>query len=219
MDILTEYTNKINSVAVSPDGKSIATAGPANMLQIWDIDTRICRDILRVDGQPDNWVKYWIKSVAYSPDGKQIASADFDGNIRIWDAESGDCIDVKKVAFKGTERIAFNSDGKLDTVSVYAPDGNVVAFSPDGKSMVSDDEDGVLSLWDTSTGICIDKIMVGQDVLTSVAFTPDGRKIVGGGYELFVWNFVPLQELIDSTRERFGNRSLTAEERRKYYLE
>lgn len=219
MDILTEYTNKINSVAVSPDGKSIATAGPANMLQIWDIDTRICRDILRVDGQPDNWVKYWIKSVAYSPDGKQIASADFDGNIRIWDAESGDCIDVKKVAFKGTERIAFNSDGKLDTVSVYAPDGNVVAFSPDGKSMVSDDEDGVLSLWDTSTGICIDKIMVGQDVLTSVAFTPDGRKIFGGGYELFVWNFVPLQELIDSTRERFGNRSLTAEERRKYYLE
>lgn len=219
MNVLTEYLYKINSVAVSPDGKRIATAGPRNMVQIWDIDTRICRDTLRVNGQPDNITKYWVESVAYSPDGKLIASADSDGNIRVWDAGSGDCIDVKKVALKGTERIAFNSDGRLDTVSVYAPDGNIVAFSPDGKSMVSDGEDGMLSLWDTSTGICIDKIMDGQNALTSVTFTPDGRKIVGGGYELFVWNFVPLQELIDSTRRRFGSRGLTAEERRKYYLE
>ena len=56
-------------------------------------------------------------------------------------------------------------------------------------------------------------------------FSPDGETILSAGLsEIILWdaqskNFPPLQELIDQTRERFKDRPLTPEERRKYYLE
>lgn len=55
----------------------------------------------------------------------------------------------------------------------------------------------------------------------SVGCSPDGRKIVAGyaNGNVIILRFPPLQELIDQTRERFKNRQLTPEERRKYYLE
>lgn len=34
-----------------------------------------------------------------------------------------------------------------------------------------------------------------------------------------IWDFPPLQDLIDETRKRFKDRQLTPEERKKYYLE
>lgn len=46
-------------------------------------------------------------------------------------------------------------------------------------------------------------------------------RIVSASYDnnVIIWDFPPLQELIDQTHERFKNRQLTLEERRMYYLE
>ena len=57
--------------------------------------------------------------------------------------------------------------------------------------------------------------------IESASFSPDGTKIVSasGDYTIRIWGFPPLQELIDKTRERFKDRELTPEERRKFYLE
>jgi WD40 repeat protein len=57
--------------------------------------------------------------------------------------------------------------------------------------------------------------------VTTASFSPDGRYIVSASADgtVKIWDFPPLQELIDSTRERFKDRELTQEEKRKYYLE
>lgn len=59
------------------------------------------------------------------------------------------------------------------------------------------------------------------DDVYSVSFTPNGRKIVATYDDgtIRIWDFPPLQELIDQTRERFKDRPLTPEERKMYYLE
>src|SRR6266550_474553 len=59
-----------------------------------------------------------------------------------------------------------------------------VAFSPDGKRIVSGSYDKTIRLWDAKTGEPLRAPLEGhQHSVTSVAFSPDGRRIVSGSYD------------------------------------
>ena len=60
-----------------------------------------------------------------------------------------------------------------------------------------------------------------SDTVISVDFSPDGKRIVSVSADnnVKIWDYLPLQDLIDQTRERFKDRPLTPEERHQYYLE
>ncbi|KAN0075174.1 vegetative incompatibility protein HET-E-1 [Elaphomyces granulatus] len=69
--------------------------------------------------------------------------------------------------------------GHSDTV-------NSVAFSPDGKRVVSGSFDSTVRVWDITTGQA-DQILTGHsDNVNSVAFSPDGKKVVSGSFDLTV---------------------------------
>jgi WD40 repeat protein len=66
-----------------------------------------------------------------------------------------------------------------------------VAFSPDGKRIVSGSDDKTLRLWDAQSGQPIgDPLQGHQDSVISVAFSPDGKRIVSGSYDntLRLWD-------------------------------
>ena len=95
-------------------------------------------------------------------------------------------------------------------------------FSPDGKRIISASGDETIRTWDAQTGKQIGDPLKGHTwPVCSAAFSPDGKHIVSASYDktIRIWDFPPLEDLIDQTRERFKNRQLTPEERRKYYLE
>lgn len=143
-----------------------------------------------------------VCSAAFSPDGKCIVSASWDNAIRIWDAQTDRQIG--------------------DPLEGHTGWGKSAAFSPDGKRIVSASEDGTVCIWDAQTGRQIGVPLEGHaEAVYSVVFSPDGKRIVSASndYSIRIWDFPPLEDLIDSTRERFKNRQLTLEERRKYYLE
>ena len=110
----------------------------------------------------------FVNSVAFSSDGKYALSGGMDGTIRLWDVFSGAELRTIK-GHSGTEG------------------ATAVAFSPDGRYILSaGNEDGLAKLWDRSTGLEIRKFSAKAGgsgfssllMYGSVAFTPDGNRII-----------------------------------------
>jgi WD40 repeat protein len=57
-----------------------------------------------------------------------------------------------------------------------------VAFSPDGKQVVSGSQDKTVRLWDAATGAALRMLEGHTGYVTSVAFSPDGKQVVSGSH-------------------------------------
>jgi WD40 repeat protein len=101
-------------VAVSPDGRRIASGMNDRTVRLWDAETGQVLDILR--GHTDV-----ARAVAFSPDGTELASASYDKTIRIWDLSTkqhrvlrGHTASVERVAWRGTDQLVTVSlDGTI----------------------------------------------------------------------------------------------------------
>lgn len=105
-----------------------------------------------------------IKSLAFSPDGLRFASASSDGIVRVWETESRRLVWGKLANDRGT---------------------NVVAFSPDGKLLLSagDNENDVnpIKVWDADKGDLLKEVLVendGIDGVSTIVFSSDGQQLL-----------------------------------------
>jgi len=113
----------VESIAISPDGKTLATGGRNDQVLLWDMGTG--KQIREIPSHGGN-----IVGVAFSPDGKTLAfGGATDNQIHLLDIPNG-----------GEVRVF-----KADPDRLFC-----IAMAPDGKSLVSGGAN--LSLWDLSTG-------------------------------------------------------------------
>lgn len=114
----------VRSVAVSNDGKTIASGGDDCAVTTWDIVARKQIRSMRLHTSR-------IEAVVFSPDGSSIASASDDRTITIWNTASG---------------------GPVITLKGHTGPVNCVRYSLDGKTIASGSDDLSVSLWDPTSG-------------------------------------------------------------------
>ncbi len=169
---LTGHKNDVRAMVFSPNGQTIASC-ENNMIELWDVHTAKHKTSLQ--GHTGH-----INSLSFSPDGKMLASAsgnrygiNGDNKVRIWDTSTG-----KQLAeFKNL--MSENQEHPHPITSV--------AFSPDGKTVVSTDKSANIQLWDVHTkkhkatiNVIPHKSSPYAYKVDAVTFSPDGRTLVVG---------------------------------------
>ena len=159
----------ISSVVFSPDGKRIASAAYGDS-RIKVLNAVTTEEIMTLSGK-----SIWDSFISFSPDNKLIASAQ-DNDIKIWDSTSG----AELMILRGHE-------GWVRSV----------AFSLDGKRIVSGGADNTIKVWDISTSENLLTLSGHGGSVSSVAFTPDGMQIVSGSWDntIKVWDVGAEREL------------------------
>jgi RNA polymerase sigma factor (sigma-70 family) len=141
-----------NAVAMSPDGKMVASAGDKSAA-IWD--TRADRPTLALVGQ-----KGEVTTVHFSPDGKVLLTTSSDASVQLWDVATG----------KELRRLVGGKEGV-----------GAAAFSPDGRLIAVGDDGGRVRLWEMTTGKELASFAAHKKAVTALAISPDGRTLATGG--------------------------------------
>lgn len=188
------HIEQINSAFISNNSKYILSASLDKTVRIWDVESGSARIL---EGHTD-----YVLYAVFSPDEKIIASASKDCTIRLWDVKTGALIHVLE---GHTKRV------------------KSVAFSPTGERIASISYDSTIKIWDATKGVLLHSFETTKNhnlYNNPLLFSPDGQKIAAAiGCSIYIWDFPPLQALIDKTYEKFKNRTLMDEEKRKYYLD
>jgi len=194
----------MESVALSPDGRRVASADRLRNVLVWS---------LAGDRPPERHPGHRapVANVTFSPDGRLLASASWDKTVRIWSAERAG---RAQRVIRGPAKMyacAFSPDGywmasgdaagtlRLDRVhrgarprKVPAHDDGIwrVAFSPDGAAILTASEDGTVALWDAATLERLRTFRGHSMAVWSAALSPDGRTAVSVSKDrtVRVWN-------------------------------
>jgi WD40 repeat protein/tRNA A-37 threonylcarbamoyl transferase component Bud32 len=201
--ILKGHTGQVTSMALSPDGRRIASGGQDRTVKVWDAATG--QETFSLKGHTDG-----VSSLAFSPDGRHLASGSDDKTVKVWDVGSNqETLSLKDAGL----RLAFSPDGRRiassssdntlkvwdagsgqETLSLKGHTSLVasVAFSPDGQRVASGDSEGMVKVWDAGSGQEALSLKGHTLYVASVAFSPDGRRLASGSHDhtVRVWDAV-----------------------------
>ncbi len=184
--VFSRHDDVVPSVAFSPDGKRLASAGD-NCVKVTDLETG--KELMRLKNS--RGMSYF--SVAYSPDGRTLAGAQsmlkeklsrrtgdttittyiYFGEVLVWDAQTG------------AVKMRLNDDNCPSWAVAFSPDGKWLAVAtgptPEDRECKGDcPAFGEITLWETGDWKLVRRLRASSAPIHALAFSPDGRSIAGG---------------------------------------
>ncbi|MHC5938019.1 protein kinase domain-containing protein [Nostoc sp.] len=162
VNTLQGHESSVLSVAISPDGKTIASSGGDSTIKLWNLATG--KQISSLKGHSQQ-----VNVVAISPDGKTLVSGSDDNTIKIWNL--------------ATRKLIRTLSGHSDSV-------HALAISADSETLVSGSDDNTIKIWDLATGEQIRTLLGHTFWVRSVAISPDAMILASGSFDktIKIWN-------------------------------
>lgn len=202
----------VYTMAWSPSGDRIASAGRSSDFQVWDAASG--NKIMTITTSANQ-----IYGLVWSPDSQYIADVGDTGGVQLWAASTGASVatfkeapltidtlawspDSTRLALAcgdGTVRVISASDGS--TLVIYRGHNEpvyAVAWSPDGKYIASGGNDRTVQIWDSGTGNTVYTFQARNNAINSLAWSPDGKRVVyaGSANQVEAWDALTGQHLI-----------------------
>lgn len=210
---LKGHEKSVVSVAISPDGKIIASSGDAERtIKLWNAATG--EEISTFKGH-----SLKVNVVAISPDGKTLVSGSDDKTIKLWNLATKKEIRTLEGHSDSIQALAISRDGKTlvsgsddNTVKVWnLATGRLirtftghtfwvrsVAISPDGRTVASGSFDKTIKIWHLNKENAIRTLAGNANTITSVAFSPDGKTLASASRDrtIKLWNLATGEEIL-----------------------
>jgi WD40 repeat protein len=155
---LTEFlvSQKVISLAVSPDEKQVVLGNSEGVLSLWDISSPTSRrQMARTKVAEDS-----ILHVCFSGNGRMIGAAINDGTVLLWNPDPDQ---------RGIELI--------DALKGHEGPVQFVSFSPNGGQLVSVSDDRTARLWDAKNGYALAVLRGHEGAVLKATFSPDGLRV------------------------------------------
>jgi WD40 repeat protein len=184
--------NEVRTIALSLDGKKVVSGSGDGAIMLWDVDMgKVIAKWTGHDGR--------VWNICWNRDGRRVVSGGSKGTARVWDVESGKTVLVIETGFDEVYAVIYSPDTTMIATGGYtiADDKNLkiwdantgklvtnlediytvscLAWSTDGKTLISGSGDHSIRTWNTTTWRQIAVWMGHTSYVYGIAISPNGR--------------------------------------------